>query len=312
MKRILLILLAALLSAGILYNSYQAARREAYLREFQSAVQELETERLRLEEQLVELRRNQNSRRDCGMGILVFEHPSERLYTEVLPVMREYELTGVVVLSTVEYPGQPGCITVEQMRELADEGWIFCPGWDGKEELEALKEPFKVLKLPKSKAVWMQPGTFQPEQTETVLKNAGYATVFNHGEAGSLLPEQEIFQGVRHIGVALWNDPTILIWLDETVEKRGLLAIGVDFETEYGDFDGELFHNMCQILQEHSDRFLLANLTDPTEVEQRAAAYNQARQEYLIAEIERYEQQIEQIYALYSQYGAKMEEPTEP
>lgn len=312
MKRILLILLAALLSAGILYNSYQAAQREAYLKEYQDAVQELETKRQRLEEQLVVLQRNQNTARDCGMGILLFEKPSERLYTEVLPIMQEYELTGVVVLRAQEYPGQPGCITVEQMQEMAEAGWIFCAGWDGKEELEGLREPFKTLKLPKSKAAWMQPDTFQPEQTETMLKGAGYATVFNHGEAGSLLPEREISHGVRQIGICLWNDPAILLWLDKAVEDCGLLAIGVDFETEYGDFNGELFHNMCQILREHSDRFLLANLTDPTEVEQRAAAYNLARQEYLAAEIERYDQQIEQIYTLYAQYGENMEKPSEP
>lgn len=312
MKRGILILLAALLSAGILYNSYQAAQREAYLKEYQDAVQELETKRQRLEEQLVALQRNRNTTRDCGMGILLFEKPSERLYTEVLPIMQEYELTGVVVLRTQEYPGQPGCITVEQMQELADAGWIFCAGWDGEEKLEALKEPFKALKLPKSKTIWMQPDSFQPEQTETVLNGAGYATVFNHGEAGSLLPEREISQGVRQIGICLWNDPAILLWLDKTVEDCGLLAIGVDFETEYGEFHGELFRNMCQTLQEHSESFLLANLTDPTEVEQRAAAYNLARQEYLTAEIKRYEQQIEQIYTLYSQYGENMEKPSEP
>lgn len=312
MKRIWLILLAALLSAGILYNSYQSARREAYLKEYQDAAQELETKRQRLEEQLALLERHHNTVRDCGMGILLFEKPSQRLYTDVLPIMQEYELTGVVVLHSQEYPGQPGCITVEQMQELAEAGWIFCAGWDGKEPLEDLAEPFKALKLPKSKAVCMQFGTFQPEHTETVVKEAGFSTVFYHGETGGLLPEREISKGVRQIGVCLWNDPSILMWLDKTVEDCALLAIGVDFETEYGDFDGELFRNMCRILQEHSDSFLLANLTDPTEVEQRAAAYNQARQEYLIAEMARYEQQIEQIYALYSKYGANMERPTEP
>lgn len=308
MKRLVLILLAAMLSAGIVYHSYRTAQQEAYLQEYQEAVQELEYQRRRVEEQLVKLERKHTDKRDCGMGIVLFENPSERIYTEVLPVMQEYELTGAVVLTPQSYPGQTGCITVEQMKELAEAGWIFCAGWDGEAELQTLAEPFQKLKLSKTKTVWMQPETVHFD--ETALKNAGYLTVFHHGESGNLLTNQDE-NGLRLIGTILWNDPAILAWLDAAVEQCGLLAIGVDFETDYGDFNEELFRNMCRILKEHSEQFLLANLTDPTEVEQRAEAYRQARMAYLRTEMERYEQQIQQIYALYAQYGAQMETPQE-
>lgn len=302
MKRLILILLAAILSAGIVYYNYRTARQEAYLREYQEAVQELVYQRGQLEEQIALLERKQNAAADCAMGILLFEQPNARLMTEVLPVMTEFGLTGAVVFTPETHPGAPDCITSEQMRQLQEAGWGSCAGWDGEGELSDVKAVFAKEKLPVPRSVCVPMGRYRAEQEEA-LKAAGFHTLFHHGETGSLLSESD--GGLRRVGTILWNDPGILTWLDEAVAQKKMLAISVDFSTEYGDFQEDLFRNMCRILQEHTDRFQLANLTDPTEVQERAAAFNQAQRAYLAAEMERIDRQIQRIYALYAQYGAE-------
>lgn len=304
MKRIGLLLLAAVLAVGIVHYNRRAAREEAYLLEFHSAVQELEYHRSALEQELYTLERRQNDR-SCGMGILLFERPEERLYTQVLPVMEEFGLTGAVVLTPEEYPGAPGCITVEQMTQLQEAGWVFCAGWDGSRTLSELQKPFTALKLSKTKTVCVRSGAFR-EDTASRLNSAGYTVVFHHGETESLLSRQSKGSKHRRIGAVLWNDPEILTWLDAAMTQYGLLAISVDFSTQYGDFEEVLFRNMCRILQDNSNHFLLVDLTEPTEAERQAEAYSRARRIFLRAEIKRYEQEIEKVYELYRQYGAEL------
>ena len=59
----------------------------------------------------------------AGHAFLGFSYADEILYTEVMPLFVERDLTGTIFFSETEMPGMAGNITWEQLKEMMQSGW---------------------------------------------------------------------------------------------------------------------------------------------------------------------------------------------
>lgn len=300
-KRLILILTALAVGAVILYRGYRQSLVQAYAREYQQAYHQLDTERTEIEDQLDALEERKRSNRVCGMGMFLAERPEARLYSQMAPLLEEYGYTGAMAFSVDNYPGQPGCITEEQFRELKEKGWSVCAAWDGEAPLEELQAVFAKMKLKKPDVIVVESLKYSMEMDEA-LKNAGYSVVIHHGEDLPLFQEVSDPK-LRHLSCAFWNHPNIASFLETAVQDQQILILSVDFSSVFADLDETLFRNMCRFMTEHEDVFPMEDLSKATVIDEREEAYYQARKTFLQEELLRCDQQIQKLYEAYEQYN---------
>lgn len=313
-KRLILILAAAVLAVLIALGNYRQARREAYIREFREATQELDLEHKQIEQALYELEERKKARQLCGQGVLVFEEPSQLLVTQVLPLLQNYSYVGMVAIPPDFAPGLGSNLTAEQLEQLTEAGWQFCGRWDGTGSPDAaiasIRRCFREHQLGKLQVLSIAEGGYLPRLDETITAT-GITTVLHYGESSPLFSQEDVPGTLRHVGCMYWNHPLVLDVLDEAANQRRLLALTVDFSTVFGCYEPELFANMCRILQSHQEIFMVAPLNTPTAEDEQMDAFFRARKEYYESEMARIDEQVRKIYALYDQYGSNMELPGE-
>ena len=76
-----------------------------------------------LEQELETLKKEyEKSKAPNAVVQVIFTDLSEKVYSECYPIMKEYEYTGTLTLSAKQLPGEEGCMTVDQFKELIDAG----------------------------------------------------------------------------------------------------------------------------------------------------------------------------------------------
>ena len=131
-KRVIaLILVFALLAAGLWYMRKVDAEDKARMRELYSQVEPLQRQRDNLAAELDSLETEYALRmRDAGTVQVLFRELDDILFTEVYPLMRERGLTGVLGLSLAEYIGYARRIDLNQFNRLMMDGWGCCLVFD--------------------------------------------------------------------------------------------------------------------------------------------------------------------------------------
>jgi len=302
-KQILMLLLAAAVSAGLIYATYQQALDRAYTEEFDSAARTLRIERSQVEAELSEVN-SQLKQVVIGKGCtcFIFEELYEELYTDVLPVMMDYGYTGVLALSDTFFPGQEGCITVEQFDYLTSHGWTTCLYYDDyvtlPHFLKQMQSKLDSLELEMPKAICLAAGDYRSFKDKQLL-DAGFTTVIHHGEEGDLITRQdddELFL----VGASGWNISTVKTTLEDVSSYGGSVALFVDFSTPSGMFVEDWFENMCKFLKSQSKTLYLSDIdglrSNLSMVDQNQELLNQKA--FLESEIQRYDNEITAIYQL--------------
>lgn len=306
-KRLILILAAAVLSVLIVLGNYRQARRDAFIKEFHEAVLELDGQRKQVEQELYDLEERKKARQLCGRGILVFTDPYQPVADQIYSTMQDYEYVGMVAIPPDFKAGEGSFLTAEQLKTLQDADWRFCGYWDGTGEpdkaISHIRELFREYQLGRLRVMCVAEGADRT-RLDSVFTDEKITTVIHYGESRPLFAQEET--GLRQVGAVCWNHPLVLEVLDEAVNQREEIAMTVDFSTAFGLYDQELFHNMCTILQKHREEFLVTTLDEPTLEQEYLDAFYQARKAYLQEEIARIDGQVKDVYALYDKYGDDM------
>ena len=66
------------------------------------------------------------SENQAGMVAVLYRSPDQRLQEEALEVMQAYGFEGTICISQQSFPGQEGCLSVDELRKLTDAGWDLC------------------------------------------------------------------------------------------------------------------------------------------------------------------------------------------
>ena len=243
---------------------------------------------------------------------ILFLELDERLYSEVFPLMREQELTGVLGLSQQEFPDAEGRISRAQMDEMLSAGWELClvcgeddfAAWD-----REMTERLALAGIPKPRAVYFRENAFHISDKEEILR-CGYTVAVHHGEDRLEMLNGDASAELWLVGAHPWNYIGITNDLAKLVSRGSELCFTVSFSEGREAYSPESFAGMMEYIGVYREKgsltvtgFLAArDLHDPArnganEAEER---WLQEREE-LNEQIRILEEQIQEIYREWSE-----------
>lgn len=126
-KAIALVLVIALLGAGVFYLHQIEHDDKQNMKDLYSEVEPLQRQREALVAERDSLELDYALQmRDVGTVQLLIEELSDQVFTEVYPLMRDRGIVGVLGVNTKEYPGTMKRMPRDQFNRLLMDGWGSC------------------------------------------------------------------------------------------------------------------------------------------------------------------------------------------
>lgn len=252
MKRIIpLILVLAALAVGVYYVRQADKTEQSQIRELYTEVEPLQKEKAALieeREKLVEEYRI--SMRDPSTVQILFRENREEIFTEVYPIMRDRGVTGVLCLSSKEYPGRNHSMTFEQYNRLLMDGWGSCLLFETEYErkidswIDYMQRHVERDGLPMPTTVYFPDGGYDPDTMDEALLAAGINTVILNAEDGHSHTVTSV-GSIWKTGAMPWNytgvnnDVALL-----SVTDSANLCFTVSIENLWDAFEAPLFTSM--------------------------------------------------------------------
>lgn len=309
---IVTVLLVGITALLYWYFSEQEKQKEDLLSALNAQAQPLETRVWKLQNELASLDEDYQSRTASpATEQLIFLDLDEAVYTEVYPLMRDYQAVGVLALSKEEFPGQAGKITSEQLAEMLADGWTCCLAWDGAEDLlvwlEDMHQLLEQERLTMPDTVYFAENTYFA-QADQILTSVGVSVAVHHGETGLPLaaggPDEEVW----HPGCMPWNVSGIMDITDNFILAQQNLAFTVSFISGDSLYTYDAFTEMFAYISEYrqNDGLLITDFQTARACQEDAQKKRAELAEELEAEKEAIKAQIleleEQINAIYAGY----------
>ncbi len=209
-KAIALLLVLALLAAGVLYLRKVERADQQNMQDLYTMVEPLQRERDVLVQERDQIAADYALQmRDVGTVELLFREMDNKIFSEVYPLMRDRGITGVLGLSLQEYPGLQNKMTLEQYSRLLMDGWGSCLVYsDGMNDPETwfttLKNNLEHDKLPMPTAIFFPEGKYDSSMKEMLL-NWGIQTVVVPTEDGRSNTVTAPQDGLWFTGAMPWN-----------------------------------------------------------------------------------------------------------
>lgn len=203
---------------------------------------------------------------------VIFTELSASVYDVCYPIMKEFEYTGILALSKDQLPGKEGCMTIEQFRELLDEGWTTCIEWSSDTAVNKwwpeLQEELQKLTIPQSTTMYFPIGTYKGDYDKE-LQEMGFATVVV-GKTGDENPLQlQYEEGVWHIGAVGLMSSKPRLWLNESVAQKANVIYTIGFREEESEnlFNEKSFRSMLNCFDEYeaTDAISVTNVEEARE-----------------------------------------------
>lgn len=216
---------------------------------------------------------------------VIFTDLREEIYQTCYPIMKEFEYAGVLAVAWNQLPGGEGLLTVEQFRQLLDEGWTICIKWDAqtpaKEWWPKLQAQLKELNVEVSPVVYFKTGEYT-RGLDAQLLEMGFSIVVHHGEESDSLIQLNDEEGIWHIGAVGFMGEKPKLRLTEAVAQKGNITYLVGFELEDEQYDERAFRSMMGYFDSYEANLELI-VSDVETARQhyrdRLVAYEQAREE---------------------------------
>lgn len=254
---ILIIVMAAAVAWMLLENAVKQKDQQMDSEKTEEEMRPLRVEKDRLERELEELE-DEYELRISGTGTvgILFTDLDERIYTEIYPIMKDYEYTGILAVSGSYLPGGEGRLSVEQMTELLEDGWVCCPTWRAGDSLQTildLEATLAGMGAVPSHTIYFEEGAYT-QAYDTELAGAGYTTVIHHGEEGLPLVTSDVETAVWHPGAVGLQGEEPRYRLEDAVEDKGNIIFTVSYTREDEMYDSDPFISMLDYLKEYESR----------------------------------------------------------
>ena len=241
-KKVLFALLAVVtIGAGailVLVQRKELQESAVKQQEIQQMMIPLQQEKRAMLDEMSRLQRQVDGKKqETATMELLFSNLDECLYKDVFPIMLQYGMKGILVLSEDNAPGMPGKITIRQFEEMQRDGWSYCILWDGVstiwDQFQNIqwKMPEKPLEVPDT--VYMKEGTYTAELDQNLISQ-GVRAVVHHGETGLPIDIEGMDKSLWHIGAVEWNSKDASSWLASNQETRSNLVFDIQIKEETG------------------------------------------------------------------------------
>lgn len=111
---------------------------------------------------------------------LLFAEPDARIMTDAVPLMESYGYVAMVAVSEDAFPGDEGCLTVEQLTQLTAQGWGVCLSAGADTDIPALHARMLAAGIAAPQAVYFPDGDGTLENEEAIL-SLGIPVVIQYG-----------------------------------------------------------------------------------------------------------------------------------
>lgn len=187
---VLIVVLTAVL-AVLLIGDHRAeqAALEAEAK-WQAERQPLLLRRSEITSSLVEMDRRENAVTGSSRAIVLFTAPDARILTEAVPLMTGAGFTGTIALGADAFPGDAGCLTVEQLSELTGQGWELCLLTEPGTDVAALHARVAEAGLPAPQALYAPEGSVDADALEAALALGIRVVIAYGGQPGGDVPEE--------------------------------------------------------------------------------------------------------------------------
>ena len=269
-KAIALILVLALLAAGVWYLRRVEKADQMNMRDLYSAVEPLQREREALAAERDKLETDYALQmRDAGTIELLFREMNKRIFSEVYPLMRDRGVVGVLGVSPTEYPGLMSKLTLEQYSRLLMDGWGSCYLYDSDQDLatwlNATRNLLEHDKLALPTAIFFSNASYSSEMDDT-LTEFGIQTVIVSIEDGHSATVSPVGDGFWFTGAMPWNYTGVSRDTELLARTNGSnLVFTISFNSLWDAFERDAFtkvlENWKSMLVEED---ILQELIEPT------------------------------------------------
>ena len=205
--------------------------------------------------------------RDVSTVQVLFREMDKSVFTDAYPIMRERNVTGILGINWIEFPGNFNKMTLEQYNRLLRDGWGTCLLYDGTLEFtrwyKSMYERMDFYKMAIPTAVYMGEGVYKSELDEE-LAECGITTVIYSAEDGHTRVVERVTDPMWHTGAMPWSYTGLVNDLDAlALTNGGNLVLTVSINTMWDAFEEEYFTTVMELIQERLE--VVEPATDITE-----------------------------------------------
>lgn len=224
-----------------------------------------------LEQELEDLdKMYEKSKSPSAVTQVLFTELNEQVYTQCYPILREFEYKGTLALSDTQFPGEVGCMSIEQFQELIAEGWKICITWQTSENVNTWWTRFQSkvtsLGVEAGSTVYFPKGTYSAEM-DSALQKLGF-TIAVIGKTEEETPLQlQAEDGIWHVGAIGMMTSKPRLWLREAVAQDANLAYLIGFQQEEELYNEKSFRSMLKCFDEYvaTDELMVTNIDEARE-----------------------------------------------
>ena len=313
-RNILIIAMIALIGLVVfLWNTQKSEQeKEAKQAKWEKECLPYNVEKQKLQEELEDLDEAYQSEQNPKATVqFLFTELKAELYKECYPKMKKRGFVGIMALSNQQFPGNEGCITLEQFHELRNEGWVVCVRWDAGTSVNqwwpTLRQKINELAV-QVECIYVPAGVYNTKLDGT-LQKMGFTTVVC-GKTEAETPLQTKYEeGFWHIGGLGFMSAKPKTWLEKAIAQDANIAFLIGFQQTDELYEPRNFDAMLSYCENYtkSDDLIVGSVTDAKnhysirikgKTPEQEAEYNQ-KKDSLQTQIEEINQKLEEINARY-------------
>lgn len=287
-KIVAVVTIVLMVGLGIfLWNVNKEEQKQAQEYEkMEDARRPLLVKKQEIEQNLVDLDKSYEAGKlPKGTTQVIFTGLEEDVFNICYPIMKEFEYTGILALSLTQLPGMEGLMSVEQFKQLINEGWDICIKWEAETPVKdwwpELQKQIQQLELETGSVVYFTTGTYTGS-LDAELQEMGFSIVVHHGEESGSLIQLNDEEGLWHLGAVGLMGEKPKLRLTEAIAQKGNITYLVGFELEDERYDERSFRSMLSYFDTYENNLELI-VSDMDTARQhyrdRLAVYEQAREE---------------------------------
>lgn len=267
-KKFLILILLGIVFAIVLIHATQGERPVApsKLEELNVKLESLRVEKNRIEDEISK-KQGEYDTLVNGKGniILMFKDVDNRLYTEIKNGVSKHGMTGTILLSKKEFPGQSGCMTMNQFKEMLQMGWKYCINWEAGESKDTWMSYWShklgdnSLEMPK--AVHFEKNAYSEELDAFLLQN-GFEVCIQQDIGGSVLIVDKCEGSPWDICTVPWNASGAKTLMQQAALAGGTIVFGFGSQKDTEEYKDTVFASMMSTLRDYvkNDKILITDV----------------------------------------------------
>ncbi len=226
----------------------------------------LNVEKRKLEQELSALEReDKEDKRERGTVTILFTELEKKVYEEIYPIMKEHGYKGVLALSSEEFPGEKGCISEKQFKQLLKDGWTYCMTWDKSRSIDVwsifMERKLQSIGIEKNSVMYFPESTYRKAYDES-LQEYGYDIAVHHGERNlSIYPKTTKKEEMWRPGACGMSGEGPKTKLRDVAANGTNIVYTVGFSHKDEMYEKATFERMLQEFQKHEEDGEILNKT---------------------------------------------------